>query len=228
MRTLTIAFCIASADAFAASCASAARGGGVAVARASVCAVAPLPPPGFVWADEVDDVTIVPSSTLSSEAVEGVVAPTPQQQPKEAKKPKKVVSSQGIFAPLVRGAKQVMGETELNQLRASVISTHSKVISQFVDTSDSPFGQIVLRRMFEYADKDGNGSLDREEVRAALRDLGFDFVQDKQLDIIFGRADENGDLVIDFEEFVQESPKTLRSSLIKLAKQNGHDLGFLA
>ena len=34
--------------------------------------------------------------------------------------------------------------------------------------------------------------------------------------------------VIDFEEFVKETPKTLRTSLVKLAKQNGHDLGFLA
>ena len=30
-----------------------------------------------------------------------------------------------------------------------------------------------------------------------------------------------------FEEFVKETPKTLRTSLVKLAKQNGHDLGFL-
>ena len=30
------------------------------------------------------------------------------------------------------------------------------------------------------------------------------------------------------QEFVTETPKTLRTSLIKLAKQNGHDLGFLA
>ena len=34
--------------------------------------------------------------------------------------------------------------------------------------------------------------------------------------------------IIDFEEFVKETPKTLRTSLVKLAKQNGHDLGFLA
>lgn len=34
--------------------------------------------------------------------------------------------------------------------------------------------------------------------------------------------------VIDFEEFVKESPKALRVNLVKLAKSNGHDLGFLA
>ena len=62
----------------------------------------------------------------------------------------------------------------------------------------------------------------------ALHALGFTFVKEKQIDIIMKRADENDDLVIDFEEFVNEAPKTLRSSLTKLAKQNGHDLGFLA
>ena len=34
--------------------------------------------------------------------------------------------------------------------------------------------------------------------------------------------------VIDFEEFVKECPKTLRTNLVKLAKENGHDLGFLS
>lgn len=146
----------------------------------------------------------------------GVV--TPARRPAQA----------GIFAPVVGGAKAVMGEKELNKLRGEVIAAHSKVISAFVDTSESPFGQIVLKQMFEAADKDGNGTLDREEIRDALHALGFKFIGDKQLDTIFERADDNGDLVIDFEEFVKETPKTLRSSLIKMAKVNGHDLGFLA
>uniref|UniRef100_A0A7S2GLW8 EF-hand domain-containing protein n=1 Tax=Octactis speculum TaxID=3111310 RepID=A0A7S2GLW8_9STRA len=135
---------------------------------------------------------------------------------------------QGIFAPLVKGAKTIAGEKEINKLRGKVIAEHTKVISAFVDTSESPFGQIVLKRMFEAADADGNGTLDKEEVRAALHALGFTFVEDKQLNQIFNRADSDGDEVIDFEEFVKETPKTLRSSLVKMAKNNGHDLGFLA
>jgi hypothetical protein len=134
----------------------------------------------------------------------------------------------GVFAPIVKGTKRVMGEKELNKLRADVIAQHTKVISAFVDTSESPFGQIVLSRLFEAADKDGNGTLDREEVRDALHALGFKFIEDKQLDQIFARGDTDDNQVIDFEEFVKETPKTLRSSLIKLAKVNGHDLGFLA
>ena len=58
------------------------------------------------------------------------------------------------------------------------------------------------------------------------RALGFS-LDDRQIDGIVSRsdADENG--VIDFEEFCTNTPKTLRVNLIKLAKRNGDDLGFL-
>lgn len=141
---------------------------------------------------------------------------------------KRTKAPQGIFAPAVLGAKSVMGTKELNALRANIISQHTKVINAFVDTSESPFGQIVLKQMFEAADKDSSGGLDKEEVREALHALGFTFIENKQVDKIFARADLDGDEVIDFEEFVKETPTTLRKSLVKLAKKNGHDLGFLA
>ena len=121
-----------------------------------------------------------------------------------------------------------MGDQELNELRAKIIGEHSKVIKQFVDTSDSPTGQIALKVLFEAADKDGNGTLDKEEVAAALRALGFSHLQEKQIDGILSRADADENEVIDFEEFVREAPKTLRTNLVKLAKQNGAELGFLA
>merc|ERR1719453_2864981 len=139
----------------------------------------------------------------------GVVAPTQTQpQPKAEPKPEKREAwREGLFAPLVLGAKAVMGEQELKELRASVIAKHSKVIANFVDTSESKFGQLVLRRMFEYADKDGNGTLDKEEVRAALLDLGFDFMDQKQVDTIMKKADSDKNEVIDFEEFCTSTPK---------------------
>ena len=49
-----------------------------------------------------------------------------------------------------------------------MIQAHSKVIGQFVDTHESKFGQIALKRLFEAADRDGNGTLDREEIAEAL------------------------------------------------------------
>lgn len=215
--------------------------------RPAVCmsdAVDTPPPAGFEWADSetaaaAPEASAPAASTAavqtaapeaaapaaSAAAVKGVVKPTKPKEPKESKFKK---SPKGIFAPAVLGAKAIMGQQELNQLRAKVIAEHTKVITSFVDTSESKFGQLVLKRMFAAADKDGNGTLDKEEVRAALDALGFTFLKDKQLEGIIDRADMDDNEVIDFEEFVKEAPRTLRVNLVKLAKQNGHDLGFLA
>mmetsp|Transcript_43539 Transcript_43539/g.114438 ORF Transcript_43539/g.114438 Transcript_43539/m.114438 type:complete len:195 (-) Transcript_43539:288-872(-) len=171
----------------------------------------------------------VPETTATTATISAPAATTANREMKgNVVKSARQPAPTGPFAPLVRGAKSVMGEKELNALRGDIIAKHSKVISAFVDTSESPFGQLVLKRMFEAADKDGNGTLDREEIREALKALGFSFVKDKQLDQVISRGDVNDDDVIDFEEFVKEAPKTLRTNLVKLAKQNGHDLGFLA
>ena len=206
------------------------------------------PPEGFVWADDavesppaastaapvameasaaVDASAAAPVATAPN-AVEAPVAAPAATKPRASPAKSRQPSSQGLFAPVVKGAKAVMGEKELNKLRGEVIAQHTKVISAFVDTSESKFGQIVLKRMFEAADKDGNGTLDKEEVREALHALGFKFLQEKQVDGILARADVDGNEVIDFAEFVKDAPKTLRTGLVKLAKQNGHDLGFLA
>ena len=134
----------------------------------------------------------------------------------------------GIFSPAVKVLKSAMGEKELNEFRAKVISQHSKVIGAFVDTHESKFGQIALKTLFEAADKDGNGVLDKDEVRAALLALGFSWSKsDKVVDGIVARADVDENEVIDFQEFCEATPKTLRVNLIKLAKKNGDDLGFL-
>ena len=71
--------------------------------------------------------------------------------------------------------------------------------------------------MFAYADKDGNGTLDKDEVRAALYDLGFNFLDEKKIATLMGKADQNNDEVIDFEEFVKGSPKALRFKLVTLS-----------
>jgi hypothetical protein len=158
-----------------------------------------------------------------------LVSATPAAAGVKAKaKPKRKQTATGLFAPAVLTAKQVMGETELQKLRANIIKKHTKVISNFIDTSESKFGQLVLKRMFEAADKDGNGTLDKEEIREALSALGFTFVKDSDMDKLMKTADMDDNEVIDFEEFIKATPKALRGNLVKLAKQNGHDLGFLA
>ena len=75
-------------------------------------------------------------------------APPPRSSTATAEK---VVVQQGIFAPVVKLTAQAMGRKELNAFRASVIAKHTKVISAFVDTSESKFGQIALRTLFEAA-----------------------------------------------------------------------------
>jgi len=154
--------------------------------------------------------------------VPAVVKERPRPEEKE------LPFGEGIFAPIVKGAASVAGRKELNALRGKVIAEHTKVITNFVETSDSAFGRIVLKRMFEAADKDDNGGLDKQEVYDCLHDLGFKFVQAKDVDKFFEKADKNDDAVLDFEEFAKEAPRTLRLNLVKLAKSNGHDLGFLA
>ena len=180
-----------------------------------------VPAPAAVAAPEP---VLEPVAAAVETPMKGVVKPTKAKA--KAKPVKK--SPKGIFAPAVLAAKAAMGEKELNALRAKVIAEHTKVISAFVDTSESRFGQIALRRLFDAADADGNGTLDKQEVRSALQALGFEWLEEKQVDQIVKRGDLNDDEVIDFEEFVKEAPRTLRVNLVKLAKQNGHDLGFLA
>jgi len=147
---------------------------------------------------------------------------------KEKVKPKiKEETPSGLFGPLVLAVRDVAGEQELQKVRAQVIKEHSNVINGFVATSESQFGQNVMKRMFEIADKDGNGSLDREEIREAMKSLGFVKTDDKMIDKIMSKSDADGNDVIDYDEFVKGAPPVLKYQLTQLAKANGHDLGFL-
>lgn len=148
--------------------------------------------------------------------------------PAPKKKPPANKNAEGIFAPAVLLTKEIMGVDELNKLRGKIIALHSDVIGKFTETAQSEFGNQVLKVLFTLADKNGDGTIDEEELAQALRALGFDFLKEKQIAGIFERADGDGNGKLDFEEFEKAAPKTLRTSLIKLAKKNGHDLGFLA
>ncbi|GMH82750.1 hypothetical protein TrVE_jg11613 [Triparma verrucosa] len=133
----------------------------------------------------------------------------------------------GLFTPLVLSTKAVLGESELNKLRGKFIAEHSKVIAKFVDTSESKFGRIALKALFEAADENGDGVLTVDEVRSACNALGFSWIDEDKSETLISRADVDENEVIDFEEFVKTTPKVLRTNLIKLAKENGNDLGFL-
>ena len=134
---------------------------------------------------------------------------------------------EGIFSPLVYLSKDLMGEDDLNKLRAKIISMHSNVIKDFVDTSETRFGLFAMVVLFNIIDKNRTGTVEEEEMEDALRALGFSWLQEKHREKIFQRADTDGNGAIDFEEFKSETPKTLKANLVKLAKKNGEALGFL-
>ena len=133
----------------------------------------------------------------------------------------------GIFTPVVKLGRLVLGEKILNKVRGKAISIHSDVIGGFVSTSDSSFGQTTLKQLFYIADKDGNGTIEKEELKDALLGLGFKLTE-KQINGIFAKADKDGNNKIDMEEWLSAAPGTLRVNLIKLAKSNGEGLGFLS
>jgi len=135
--------------------------------------------------------------------------------------------SVGLLSPIVVLGKYVLGQDELKKVRAKVISIHSELIKDFISTADSDFGKVVLRQLFNIVDADNSLYLDKAEVEQALSMLGFNWLGEKEVNRIFKRADENGDLEISLDEFMIEAPKTLKINLIKLAKVNGDELGLL-
>ncbi|GAX13799.1 hypothetical protein FisN_30Lh094 [Fistulifera solaris] len=154
----------------------------------------------------------------------------PQEPPKKNTPKKKADDhhKNGIFSPVVLAAKGVLGEERLNKIRGNAISLHSDVIGRFVDTAETEFGQTMLRKLFELADINKNGVIEEDELVVALQALGFGaFLKEKQLKGIFARADRDENGSIDMEEWLAEAPRTLRTNLVKLAKKNGGDLGFL-
>jgi hypothetical protein len=135
--------------------------------------------------------------------------------------------SDGIFSPVVKAAKVVLGEEQLNKVRAKAISKHSDIISSFVSTAEWPTGQVALKALFTVADKNRNGLIEAEELVTAFNVLGFTWLKEKQVRGIFARADTDENGFIDLHEWMTEAPKTLRTNLTKLAKKNGGELGFL-
>lgn len=134
----------------------------------------------------------------------------------------------GVLSPVVLLSKKVLGEEKLNKVRAKIISMHSDVIAGFVDTSETVVGNIVLKQLFDITDANRSGTIDEEELKLALKTLGFDWLKEKQVKGIFERADSDANGAIDMDEWLKEAPKTLRTNLIKLAKKNGGDMGLLA
>lgn len=55
--------------------------------------------------------------------------------------------------------------------------------------------------MFKLLDKDGNGTIDKSELRTLFADNAIDSINGKSLDEIFETCDKDKNGIIDFEEF---------------------------
>jgi hypothetical protein len=180
--------------------------------------------PFFVTLVEPEKATA--PTTTKTELSAAIAPPKPQSSTNKKKLDGSAHGKEGIFSPLVQLSKSILGEKELNKVRAKAIGLHSDVIGKFVDSADSRLGDAVLKALYSLADKNHNGTVEEEELTEALQVLGFD-LKPKQIAGIFQRADTDESGALDFEEWRREAPKTLRTNLIKLAKKNGGELGFL-
>jgi hypothetical protein len=177
-----------------------------------------------------ENTTLMEARSTAEETAPEIATPPKKKQP-AASKTAAPHGKQGPLSPVVLAAKAVMGkdESRFNKLRAKVISLHSDVIESFiVGTSDTVVGRAISKQLFELADHDHNGSIERMELAQAFQTLGFDWLKEKQVEGIFQRADKDENGHIELEEWLAEAPKTLRTNLIKLAKKNGGELGLLA
>jgi len=59
-----------------------------------------------------------------------------------------------------------------------------------------------LKEVFKFMDKDDNGHVDSDEIKGVLSKLGVEITGEEIKDIM-ASLDENGDGVMDFDEFVQ-------------------------
>jgi hypothetical protein len=158
-------------------------------------------------------------------------APAPAAAVKKAapKKPRKTPPGhkEGVFSPLVYTAKAVAGEQNINKLRGKFIGMHSKTITDFVATHETEFGSTVSQFIFNAMDKNKDGTIDEEELALAFESIGFTWLDEKKVSGIMKRADKDDNGILDYEEFKAELPKILKANLIKMAKNNGAEMGLL-
>lgn len=136
-------------------------------------------------------------------------------------------AQEGVLSPAVYFLRDILGDDDLNKLRGQQIALHSTVIRTFVDTAESPSGEKVLTAMFQQADKNRNGRMELEEFEKIFKSLGFSWLDKPKMENLFARAGGKDKGYITLKEWKEEAPKILKKNLVRLAKQNGGNLGLL-
>jgi len=67
---------------------------------------------------------------------------------------------------------------------------------------DESFRVSFLKHIFKMFDKDGNGVIDRNELKEVFKELGRDFT-DSQITKIMKSADTDGSMCLSYDEFVK-------------------------
>ena len=67
-------------------------------------------------------------------------------------------------------------------------------------SNDKTF-EIEVRTQFEKADKDKNGTLDKEEIKTILKEF-FDDITEEEAELILKDCDSNNDNQLDFNEYL--------------------------
>ena len=87
--------------------------------------------------------------------------------------------------------------------------------------------EAELRQAFELFDKDGSGSIDKEELKAVMLSLGQDLTE-SDLSTLYAQMDPSGDGTIDFGEFCDvmapeapETPAQVASSVFQMLDKDG-------
>merc|ERR1712115_81927 len=95
---------------------------------------------------------------------------------------------------------------ELNEMINSVVDNGDNEIDfeEFLILMKSRIGERdperELRQAFQVFDSDGNGSIDRKELKRLMKKLG-QALSEGELDAMMDEVDTNGDGEISFEEF---------------------------
>jgi len=134
----------------------------------------------------------------------------------------------GYFSPLVEITRNIVGEDKLVEMRKAWIQHHTKVISAGVlFAADKNLGRAIAKQLFAAADVDHSGQLDKGEVFAAVHKAGFSWMTRRKVESLMGNADNDMNNMIDYDEFEEIAPSTLRKSFAKLASVRGRWLGLL-